>query len=352
MIAEIRLQNYRSYTSQSFIFAPGVNIIVGPNACGKTNLLEAIMVSCLGASYRAKDSELIKQGANWARLDTKMSKNETRTVKIVKTNIGTQKEFYIEDKSLKRLSGNHKIPMILFEPNHLLLMTGAPELRRSYLDNILDQINPQFRKVNRDYLKTLRQRNALLKTASVLSGDFFAWNLKLSYLGGIIACSRAALIDEINKYITDTYQQLSKDNCKLRLDYSTELDLNNYQSQMLKKLEANTQRDSLIGYTTIGPHREDFRVQINDNSLASRASRGEARTLLVSIKLIEVKLIEQKLKVKPLILLDDLFGELDKNRSKLLATYLKDYQSIITTNDQQGIRTNFHQPFIIDLSIH
>ena len=129
MISAIRLQNFRSYKDDSFEFEPGVNIVVGPNASGKTNLLEAVLVLARGSSYRARDSELIKFDQPWARLDGNFEKN-TRVVKLEPPN----KTFILDDKTYRRLNLDKTLPVVLFEPNHLQLMTRGPDQRRDYFD--------------------------------------------------------------------------------------------------------------------------------------------------------------------------------------------------------------------------
>jgi DNA replication and repair protein RecF len=140
MITDIRLQHYRSYDDGSFEIDSGVNIIVGPNASGKTNLLEAILMSCLGASYRAREADLVQFEQPWARIDARTPVG-TRTVKLIGTTNGLiKKEFVINDQPLKRLLLPKTIPAVLFEPNHLQLLTGSPDLRREYLDDLLEQL--------------------------------------------------------------------------------------------------------------------------------------------------------------------------------------------------------------------
>lgn len=133
MLTNMRLQNFRSYKDGSFEFSDGVNIIVGPNASGKTNLLEAILVLSTGGSYRAKDSELIRFGQKWARIDSDLINENKRIVKF-KNETFLEKVFEIDSNSYRRLSAQKSIPLVVFEPNHLLLLTGSPERRRDYLD--------------------------------------------------------------------------------------------------------------------------------------------------------------------------------------------------------------------------
>lgn len=328
MIAEIRLQQYRSYMDQTFRFNPGVNIIIGPNASGKTNILEAVMVACQGGSYRASDQELINHECDWARIDLRLNNSE-RIVRLVKQE-KTTKQFDIDGKTYKRLGNNQQIPIVLFEPNHLLLLSGSPELRRSYLDGILEQIKPGYKKIKNDYLKTLRHRNALLKTPRTQPSDMFVWNVRLSHLGGIIAILRDELIQELNLQITDQYRAISNDKKEIELMYKHLVDKEQYESALLKKLESNFELDILRGFTGVGPHREDVEVTINHKSINSVASRGEARSLVVGLKVLEAEIIRQKTNQKPLVLFDDVLSELDVERKLAINNLLVSHQTLIT----------------------
>jgi len=343
MIAEIRLQQYRSYLDQTFKLQPGVNVVVGSNASGKTNLLESIIVACRGGSYRAADADLIMHNKDWARVDLKTSTKQTRTIKITRGEKPT-KEFVIEGKPQKRLNINNQIAVILFEPNHLMLLFGPPEMRRSYLDEILEQTKPDYKKTKSDYLRTLRQRNNLIKKEAN-PDEFFPWDVRLSHLGGIIAQSRAELASALDQRITETYCSLSKDKARINLNYLPSVPIDQYQSRMLKKLESNKELDSLRGFTTTGPHREDLEILVNNKPILSVASRGENRSVVVALKLMEIEIIHQQLSVFPLVLLDDVFSELDASRRAATTEYLVDYQTIITTTDlenYQNIRSKIN----------
>lgn len=346
MIAEIRLQQYRSYMDQTFRFNPGVNIIIGPNASGKTNILEAVMVACQGGSYRASDQELINHECDWARIDLRLDNSE-RIVRLVKQE-KTTKQFDIDGKTYKRLGNNQQIPIVLFEPNHLLLLSGSPELRRGYLDGILEQIKPGYKKIKNDYLKTLRHRNALLKTPRTQLSDMFVWNVRLSHLGGIIAILRDELIQELNLQITDHYRAISKDQKEIELMYKHLVDKEQYESALLKKLESNFELDILRGFTGVGPHREDIKITINNKSINSVASRGEARSLVVALKILEAEIIKNVTSQAPLILLDDVFSELDILRSNLLTSYISRAQSILTTTNLGNINSTKHSLIRLD----
>ncbi len=335
MIAEIRLQQYRSYLDEAFKLSPGLNVVVGPNASGKTNLLESLLVICKGGSFRAPDSELIMHNKEWARIDSNTDQGQ-RSLKLSHTS----KEFTINNKPYKRLSSSLQIPVVLFEPNHLLMLSGSPELRRNYLDGILDYIRPGYKKIRTDYLKTLRQRNALLKSGRANMNELFPWNVRLSHLGGIIATQRVELINELNEPITDAYRRVSDGKEQILLKYKPSADLNTYESQLINKLEQAMDLDLIRGFTSYGPHREDMEVLINKKSPLQAASRGEARTIVLSLKTIEAKIIRRKLDKKPIILLDDIFSELDNSRKDKLTSLLSNSQVIITsTNSNNPLKT-------------
>ncbi len=334
MIAEIRLRQFRSYDDQVFTLGKGINIVVGPNASGKTNLLEGLVVGCLGSSFKANDYQLIKHGCNWFRIDMVDELNKTRSVKIANQNKIT-KDFIIENKNYKKLSLANRLPVVLFEPNDLLLLIGSPETRRNYLDQILEQIHPNYKKVKSDYLKTLRQRNNLIKKEGSYS-ELFPWDVRLSHLGGIIALSRSELVNKLDQKITQTYRLLSRDKAQINIDYISSVDIDQYQSRMLKKLAANRELDILRGFTTTGPHREDLGILVNNKPILSVASRGETRSVVVSLKLMEIEIIKQQTNTMPLVLLDDLFSELDADRRAYTTEYLIDYQTVITTTDLEN----------------
>lgn len=342
MIEDIRLQHFRSYVDESFEFEKGVNIIVGPNTAGKTNLIEAIQIICLGASYRATDTDLIQKNKEWARLDAHTS-HGPRTVKLEPSNNinRIQKTFTVGGKNLRRLNYEKTIPVVLFEPNHLQLITGQKELRRDFLDNLLEQTVSGFSLVRKNYKRALAQRNALLKREPAQSSQLFAWNVRLSELGSQIANHRIKLTEDINKELENLYRQLSNSKAKVVVNYESAANNRDYGPWLLRKLEASEDIDYLRGFTAYGPHRDDFVIKLNNHPVSNIASRGEVRTLLLGLKLIELKLIENTRNKKPILLLDDVFGELDGSRRRALTEFLKNHQAFITTTDADIVIQHF-----------
>lgn len=341
MIANLRLQNFRSYRDETFEFSPGVNIVVGPNASGKTNLLEAILVIARGSSYRAKDSELVSFNKPWARLDALVNDKDTRIIKLMNDPVPT-KSYELSNKLYKRLTLLHSLPTVLFEPNNLQLLHGSPDQRRNYLDELLEQQVANYASARRNYRRILAQRNALLKRGKKPTNEeLFPWNLRLSEFGAHIARLRAELAANINERLGDKYQELATRKTATELHYKPQFALEHYETQMLKKLETNLAVDALRGFTTAGPHREDFQVSFDGHEAAETASRGETRTLILALKIIELELLEQTRGVRPILLLDDVFSELDGARRHALTDHLKTYQTFITTTDADIVSKNF-----------
>lgn len=340
MITNIRLQNFRSYQDDSFEFEDGVNVIVGPNASGKTNILEAILVTTYGKSYRAKDSELISHQKPWARIDADVGASH-RTIKLEPTNGIVKKSFDLDGKIVSRLNAGSRLPVVLFEPNHLLMLAGSPDLRRAFLDLLIEQTSLDYGTTLNKYKRTLLQRNRLLKTGGSAANQLFVWDIRLSELGAQIVIARHEMINTINQQLTDTYNQLSKHKDNLLVTYSNSTDPQAYASYLLKKLEKDRPLDLLRGFTGAGPHREDIIFELNGQLLASTASRGETRTTLLALKIIELKIIEVHKDIKPLLLLDDVFSELDGARRKALTSFIKPYQTFITTTDADVVIKHF-----------
>jgi DNA replication and repair protein RecF len=341
MIQSLRLQQFRSYTDDSFEFGESVNIIVGPNASGKTNLLEALMMVARAKSYRGGDDELIMHGHDWARLDAHISGQE-RIVKLqCKEAAGSiEKTTSVDGKVYRRLPGNAIVPFILFEPNHLQLMHGGPELRRELIDDLLEQLVAEFGSVRRHYKRVLLQRNSLLKQRPTKQ-DLFVWNLRLSELGGKIAQERLKLIDELSQQISSIYKELSSSKDDLRAAYHSKCSLDNYGSSLLKRLESETSVDIERGFTGSGPHRDDVLFTLNDHPADQTASRGEVRTGVLAIKIASLKHLQKVHDHKPFLLLDDVFSELDGGRRRALTDFLKDHQVFITTTDADIVVQHF-----------
>jgi DNA replication and repair protein RecF len=230
----------------------------------------------------------------------------------------------------------------MFEPNHLQLLHGSPDGRRNYLDDLLEQLRPGFGQIRRNYRRVLAQRNALLKQGHTrAASQMFAWDVRLSELAGTIVRARTELVDRISGRLPDLYAQLSQADRTVEARYDAQFDTEGYETKLLHKLEQSLERDLLRGFTGSGPHREDFHITYDGHEAAEAASRGETRTAILALKIIELETLEASSDKKPLLLLDDVFSELDGHRRKLLTGYVEKYQSFITTTDADIVVQNF-----------
>jgi DNA replication and repair protein RecF len=271
-------------------------------------------------------------------------------VKIVRQGETTKKEYIINDVVLRRLLLPKMIPIVLFEPNHLLLLSGGPELRRDYIDELLEQTVVGYATLRRQYKRALAQRNALLKHNALRYDQLFAWNIRLSQLGGQVAEARLRLVSDIARDISDLYAHLSKTSSTVELSYASSCNTAQYSSDLLHKLEQNQSIDIERGFTAHGPHRDDMRVLLNGHPVQDTASRGETRTMLLALKVLELRLLERERGQKPVLLLDDVFSELDGSRRRALTEELVDYQTFITTTDADMVIEYFDSSTIIPIN--
>lgn len=351
MVTDLRLQHFRSYRDSSFELDPGVNIIVGPNASGKTNLLEAILVLSLGGSYRAKDAELVSFGSEWSRLDADLPDSQ-RVVKLQAAGDNkVSKTFEIDGQTLSRLSPARTLPVVLFEPNHLLLLNSSPDLRRIFLDDLLEQTLPGFGATRRHYKRVLAQRNSLLKkNPRGLSEQLFVWNVRLGELGGQIVRERSKLVGRFGGLAGGLYGRLAGKGYDVSVNYRSQFETEHYETALMHKLESSMDADVARGFTAYGPHRDDMEVMIGGHLVQEAASRGETRTLVLALKIMELQLLEELRGSRPILLLDDVFSELDGKRRHALTEFLKDYQTFITTTDADMVVEHFTTSNIIPVS--
>ncbi|MBR2589185.1 DNA replication and repair protein RecF [Candidatus Saccharibacteria bacterium] len=330
VIKKISLNNFRSHEKYSLRLKDNPTLILGKNGSGKTSVLEAIYIAMQGKSFRATDKEIVKHDSNFYRIELEFSSGE-KTIVLYQEDNG--KKFLSKDKKTTRLPKEAKYPVVLFLPEDLHIVATSPLKRRDYFDNIISQINDNHSRALARYNKALKQRNELLKQESVTLEDTFSWDIMLAKYGVEIRKNRSDIINLINKDITNTYDEIAKnqDVTKIRYDsYTENVDESNY----LRLLHMDFERDSLVGHTNFGIHKDDFIFLFNGKNADGSASRGEVRSIVLSLKFIEAKIIEEKLQKRPVVLLDDVFSELDKTRQKSLTSNFSNHQVILTSVDE------------------
>jgi DNA replication and repair protein RecF len=342
IIKGIRLINYRNYNSMSASFGSGINILVGKNAQGKTNLLEAIYMCSTGRSFRTlRDKELISFGKNEAYVAAELNIGELEKFTEIKLEADKSKRIRVnkvELKSYKELNTGLKV--VVFFPDDLKLVKEGPGNRRNYLDSSISQLKPVYHHNLSRYYKALIQKNNLLKSrrsTSELQELLEVFDVQLARLGTLISMEREQYIRRIKKEARDIHLQITSGKEELDIKYNTNVpegeSLLDIERKYLEQLRRGRARDIEIGSTSIGPHRDDFIPSINGNDLRTFGSQGQQRTLVLTLKLSEVKILKKETGYYPVLLLDDVYSELDEERREFLTSLFSETQTFITVTD-------------------
>jgi len=341
LVKKITVNNMRSYNLYSTDIHPNTMLILGKNGSGKTTLLEAFYLLHRGTSFRGRDRDVVPHGQSSAEIKLEFSSGEIRKVSLTTETSGKfSKSFLIDDKKSARLAPAKKLPVVLFEPDELRLLSSSPQRRRDFIDGIIARLSPTYSTVLSRFARSLLQRNELLKQFDTMpqdtwEGHLFAWDVKLAELSASIIKARRNFIIHSNEHLSRIYSDLSGADHSVIAKYVSIIDASDesLQQVLLQSLERFRQSDALRGYTTTGPHRDDIELFLDNHPANETASRGEMRTIMLAFKLLEVELQEHHSGTKPLILLDDVFSELDTTREHKLMESLQGYQTIITATD-------------------
>lgn len=331
MLTQLRLSHFRSYESLDLVFGELVFLILGPNATGKTNILEAIYIASTGKSFRAQEDQLVTHGQDGYSIEARYDDEVIRVVSRITPNKKKLFERNAVKISRSTLLGRH--PVVLFEPNDLNLLSATPEQRRRYLDTVLIQTNQHYRRSYLMYRRLLKQRNSLLwhnKRMPVLKLDdqLFILDTQISPLAEEISHYRQNLLKDIEEILIQVVPRIAKKDHTMRVEFKQR------SSDFMIRIQAARSRDVAVGSTTEGPHREDWSLWFDDYPIYQTASRGETRTAILALKLAELQYVKTHSDNRqPILLLDDVFSELDESRRRQLIQELTDIQTVITSTD-------------------
>lgn len=347
-IKKIKLKNFRNYDEEEILLNEKTNIFFGNNAQGKTNILEAIYFCGIGKSFRTnKDFELIKENKEKAEIEIFFKKQE-REEKI-KIEIYDKKNIFINEIQIKKTSELiGKINVILFTPEDIEILRNEPQKRRKFLDIMISQLRPMYVHILIQYKKALEQRNNYLKQIKFenkTKNNLQIWNEQLAELGIKILKYRKEFIEKINKKIKYIHLKSTDNSEIIEIKYKTNI---KNKEEYLKELEKNEETDIKKGFTTIGIHRDDFEVIINNKNVSVFGSQGQQRSSIVSLKLAEAEVVNDEIEEYPIILLDDFMSELDKKRITGFIKNIKNNQVIITTTDKIALDTKVYNYFYIE----
>jgi DNA replication and repair protein RecF len=341
IVSKLVVQNVRSHEQYETSLNKGVTVITGPNGSGKTTLLESIYLALQGTSFKGSDSDMLRSDGPWWKIDLLLDDQDKRTVKFDPLKATSRKQFVVDGKTTARLAPKDKYPVVLFEPEDLRLLNGSPTRRRQFIDRFITQLNPLYGTSLRKYERALRQRNNLLKRFNTSPDELFAWDITLAEHGAYIIEQRVAFVEKINSLLNAAYDDIADKHDDVSVHYSHTF-VGDTKQKLLNELESRIERDKYLGNTSVGPHRHDVIFEFNNSPALSTASRGEVRTIVLALKFLEVDIIEQLSGLKPLILLDDVFSELDIDRQKALSDKTREHQIVMTSTHVLSDSKRYH----------
>ena len=339
IIKNLTLNNYRNYSNQSIEFSPNLNVIIGKNAQGKTNLLEAVFLCAIGKSPRtSRDKDLIKWDNQMSKISLNIAKkigNKSIDIYLFHNQNKAIKIDSIGIKKIGQLFGTFNA--IYFSPDELKLIKESPDERRRFMDIDLCQFDKNYYYNLSNYTQILQQRNKLLKTpdSSTLKDTLPVWDEQLATYGAKIILARLELIRKLKKFVYNIHKNLTSDKEELIIDYQgyvadNEIELKNL---LINKYNESVDKDIKLGFTTVGPHRDDIKIMSNNIDLRSFGSQGQQRTAALSLKLAELEVFKDNLGEYPVLLLDDVLSELDNTRQTKLLEFVKPIQTLLTCTD-------------------
>jgi len=336
----IQLTNFRNFASidATFDINKNVNLFFGNNAQGKTNFLDAIALLSLAKSFRSpKYNTLIKWDEDFTRIvgNAQYEGNDLKLeffasiAPIAKKNLRKNGV----DVGVKDFIG--QMNTVLFHPEDMNMLYLSPSLRRKYVDTILSQTDPAYFDSIVNYNRLIKQRNKLLvliHDGQAKIDELTVWDDKVAMYGIYINNKRNQLVDFFNTVLPGNYNKISQTGDKITMKYVQSLTLNdNTKEAYLKGLQSALNNDLRYGQSTKGVHRDDVKFDYNGHDISEFGSRGEMRTIVIALKLSEIAYIEKETGRKPILLLDDVFSELDNSRQKFLIETISNFQSFVTT---------------------
>ena len=349
IIRSLKVTNFRNYNRFNITLGSKMNIFIGDNASGKTNILESIAILGLTKSFRnGLDSDVIKFNKKKAIIEGRVINN--KQIKDLKIEfLEKEKNIYVNSKKIKKYADYiSNLNIVIFTPTDLEIIKGSPSIRRNLLNITLSQISYSYLITYNEYNKILKTRNEYLKvlfTNSIADRAYLdVLTDKLVEKAVLIYQERYNYLSLINSYISEVYNNITDDNKIIKILYKPNIIIDSYDLESLKEVlkdtyKKNYRRELSAGMTLFGPHRDDFYFLMDDDiDMKIYASQGQQKCAVLAYKLSSIPIFKEKNGSSPVLLLDDIFSELDlSKRNKLLKYVNEDIQSIITTTDLKNI---------------
>lgn len=346
IINHLRLISFRAHEESSPAFGPKVNLIYGPNGAGKTNILEAIHYLALSKSFlSATDGYALRKGAAFFELEGSFSGTHRAGLNVRLAYMPEEgKRMFINKSPLERLAKIvGQIPIVVFAPSDQALTAEGPDVRRRFLNNILSQARPVYLDDLMKYRRALKQRNVLLtqyrRTRSLAREVLSSWDAELIRLGSRVILSRLRFVHVFSDFLEEAYERIDSVSEHPHMRYRAidqfdpEADEQAIQEAFMAKLHQSSKRELELGRTMVGPHRDELIFTLNDLEVRRYASQGQHRTFGMALKLAQYFYLKAQIDESPILLLDDLFGNLDETRTQVFLELLDSDvigQSIIT----------------------
>ncbi len=346
LIEELKLKNFRNYSELTLHPHPGVNLYFGRNGSGKTNLLEAIHYCSLGRSHRiSNDANAVKNGEAFAfsSVSIRNSLGQREIAVRFHPDEAQKKSILMDGKKIAKFSDMMGcLRCVIFSPEDLGLIKEGPSLRRRYLDMMISQINRGYFIALQQYRTCMDQRNALIRN---LRANSYADTSMLSAFEETMAAPAAVIIRERRRIVSllsesarETYQRVSDTDEVFRLAYHSSVKEETEIEEVLCRLFREHREDDIrMGFTSVGPHRDDLILTLNKNQMKQFASQGQIRTAALSMKLSQMQILRDQSGEEPVLLLDDVMSELDRKRRACLIGEISSFQTFITCADRDDV---------------
>ena len=338
IVKSLTVRNFRNHSYKDLQFNPGINIITGENASGKTNIVEAVYYLSLARSFRGvDDSDIIKRENEYAEIDSQVVEGPLkRNIRILITKKG--RSVLVNGKKVSKLSDLTKcVNVLLFEPKDVLLFRGSPRERRNFLDINLSKQFPIYLEYISRYEKALKQRNELLKSSNYDQNLLDATTEMLVKYAGPIIKYRAMYVKDINAILIKITRALTGVKEKIEIHYKPFVnDSNEFVSDALEAYKHALEYDLKHKQTSIGIHREDISVSLNGRDIGTFGSQGENRLVALALKISPYFLVKDEDK-KPVVVLDDVMSELDLEHQKRLIKFLEKFSQVFITGTELEI---------------
>lgn len=336
-IKNVKLENFRNYKKQDINFINGINMFVGNNAQGKTNIIESIYLCAFGKSYRTlKENEIVNFESNYSRVNLEYNKNNIDSKIEVYVDKDNKKYIKKDDIKVKKIADHvGEIPLVIFSPDSLDIVKGSPAKRRGFLDMMCSQISKLYLINLQEYLKCLKLKNSMLKNENIDRGYIDILHEKMAEYIFQISNYRNSIIEKLLFYSKDIQLKLTNGKENINLKYLSDF-VNLGKSQIKNILDSHINIEIMRKSSVKGIQKDDLGIYIDDLEVSKFGSQGQNRTALLTLKLANFEILKELMEEIPILLLDDIMSELDNNRVNFLLDYIKNYQSIITTTEFEG----------------